>query len=118
MGYRELSLKLPTDYIEEQLRERLKKELKIREFTYQIENKSLDARKKNNIHWLVRVGILSKEIKEGEPVRSLSLNIPYRKREERAVVVGSGPFGIRTISHADWKRGRVPNKKLCHRLPG
>jgi len=46
MGYRELSLKLPTDYIEEQLRERLKKELKIREFTYQIENKSLDARKK------------------------------------------------------------------------
>jgi len=94
MGYREISLNLPTDYVEEQLRKRLEKELKIREFSYQIENKSLDARKRNNIHWLVRVGILSKEIKEGEPVRSLSLNIPYRKREERAVVVGSGPAGF------------------------
>ncbi|MBW2648799.1 MAG: FAD-dependent monooxygenase, partial [Deltaproteobacteria bacterium] len=94
MGYREISLELPTDYSEEQLRKRLEKELKIREFSYQIENKSLDARKKNNIHWLVRVGILSREIKGGEPAAPASLNIPSGKRKERALVVGSGPAGF------------------------
>ena len=94
MGYREISLNLPTDYVEEQLRKRIEKELKIREFSYQIENKSLDARKNNSIHWLVRVGILSKEIKGDEPVRPPSLNIPSGKRKERAVVVGSGPAGF------------------------
>jgi len=94
MGYRELSLQLPTDYAEEELRKRIGKELNIREFSYQIEQKSLDARKKKDIHWLVRVGILSQEIQGGEPVSPPSLTIPHKKRKENAVVVGSGPAGF------------------------
>lgn len=46
MGYRELTLKLPTEYTEEQLRRRIGKELKIRNFSCTISSKSLDARKK------------------------------------------------------------------------
>jgi hypothetical protein len=91
MGYREISLKLPTDYSEEQLRKRLEKELKIREFSYQTENKSLDARKKNNIHWLVRVGVLSEEIKGDKPVASPPLNIPYKKEKRRRLLSEAAP---------------------------
>ena len=48
MGYREISLKLPTDYNEDELRKGIGKELGIQEFSYQIENKSLDARKREH----------------------------------------------------------------------
>ena len=94
MGYQEISLKLPTDFSDDQLRSLIAKELDIREFTYQIENKSLDARKKSNIHWLVRVAIKSPEISGGEPDVSPALDIPYKQRKERAVVAGSGPAGF------------------------
>jgi hypothetical protein len=67
MKYREISLKLPTDYTDEQLKRRIAKELKIRDFSYQIENRSLDARKMDRIHWAVRVSVLSDEIEGGEP---------------------------------------------------
>ena len=50
MAYKEISLQLPTDYSEEELREKIKKTLSIKSFTYQIANKSLDARNKNKIH--------------------------------------------------------------------
>ncbi len=94
MGYREISLQLPTDYHEDELKEDIAKELGIREFSYQIENKSLDARKKGNIHWLVRVVVLSDEVAGCAPLLCPSLDIPYKKRKEKAVVVGSGPAGF------------------------
>lgn len=94
MGYKELSLKLPTDYSEDQLSRKIAKKLKIKEFSFQIEKKSLDARKKADIHWLVRVSVLSKELKGETPDKPLPLKIPFRKRQEKAVVVGSGPAGF------------------------
>ncbi len=94
MKYREISLKLPTDYTDEQLRRRIAKELKIRDFSYQIENKSLDARKMDRIHWAVRVSVLSDEIEGGEPEAPPVLEVPYRRRDQRAVVIGSGPAGF------------------------
>lgn len=94
MGYRELTLKLPTDYTEEQLRRRIGKELKIRNFSCTISSKSLDARKKNAIHWLLRVGVVSDELAGGEPERAPELVIPRISGTRRAVVVGSGPAGI------------------------
>ena len=95
MGYKELSLKLPTDYREEQLRERVEKELKIKEFSHQIERKSLDARKRTDIFWQVLVSVSSKGIKgTASPAIAPPLNIPYRKRKEKVVVVGSGPAGF------------------------
>lgn len=94
MGYREISLKLPTDFDQAELKKRIVKELGIKGFSCQIENKSLDARKKNDIHWLVRVGVTSQELSDGHPAPSVQLDIPYRKRSEKAVVVGSGPAGF------------------------
>jgi len=94
MGYREISLQLPTDYHEDDLKQGIAKQLGIHDFTYQIENKSLDARKKANIHWLIRVVVLSDELDGGAPLLFPSLDIPYQKRKEKAVVVGSGPAGF------------------------
>ncbi len=94
MGYREITLKLPTDYTEKQLRSRIAKKLKTSAFSYHIENKSLDARNRSNIHWLIRTGVISKEIRGRTPAEARSLTIPYRKRKETAVVVGSGPAGF------------------------
>ena len=94
MGYKSLTLKLPTDYEEDQLRRRIQREIHTRDFSYQIERKSLDARKKDSIHWEVRVSVLSGEIKGNDPIPSPSLVIAYRKRKKKVVVVGSGPAGF------------------------
>ena len=94
MGFKTITLKLPTDFTTEQLQQTISKELRIKEFSFQIENKSLDARKKSNIFWLVKVAVSSPEIKGGEPLISEILEIPYKKRTEQIVVVGSGPAGF------------------------
>jgi hypothetical protein len=51
MGYKSIQIKVPTDYTEKQLRSAIGKQLGLKDFSYQIEKKSLDARKKNDIHW-------------------------------------------------------------------
>ena len=94
MGFKTISLKLPTDFTTELLRTRISKELHIRDFSFHIENKSLDARNKANIHWLVQVVVRSDEIKNGEEIKNVKLSIPYKKRKENIVVVGSGPAGF------------------------
>jgi uncharacterized FAD-dependent dehydrogenase len=94
MGYKEISLKLPPDYAEAQLKRRIGTALNIRSFSYQIDSKSLDARKKDNIHWLIRVAVSSEELKGTlRPVMPL-LEIPYQKRKEKVLVVGNGPAGF------------------------
>ncbi len=94
MGYRSLSFKLPTGYDEGLLKKKIRELLKIREFSFQIENKALDARKKNDIHWQMRVSVTSDELKGNEPETAPVLEIPYRKRDSTVVVVGSGPAGF------------------------
>ena len=94
MGYTEIVLKLPTDYTEAQLVEEIQKALGIRAFSYQIDRKSLDARKKNDIHWQLKTVVLSNEIKGGRPTAAPALDILRLKTNKRAVVVGSGPAGF------------------------
>jgi len=48
MKYLEISLKMPTDYREEELRRELERTLGTGNFTYQLESKSLDARRKQH----------------------------------------------------------------------
>lgn len=94
MGVTSIALKLPTDFTTEQLKSKIEKELRIKDFTFQIENKSLDARKKSNIFWLVNVAVNSPEIKGSKPLSAETLNIQEKKRKEQIVVVGSGPAGF------------------------
>lgn len=94
MGYQTIDIKVPTDYSDELIRKLVRKKLRIGNFSFKIENKSLDARKKSNIHWLLRVGVVSKELKSGEKEQGKALAIPYKKRNQKLVVVGSGPAGF------------------------
>ena len=94
MGFRTLSLKLPTDFTDEQLKRKISKILRLAEFTYQIERKSLDARKKKDINWQVQIVVSSQAIKGERLTNAPSLQIPYRKREQKIVVIGSGPAGF------------------------
>ena len=94
MGYKTLQIKVPTDCSEEQLRNAVGKQLGLKEFSFQIEKKSLDARKENDIHWLMGLVVFSAEIQGDEFVAQESLNIPFKKRSEKVVVIGSGPAGF------------------------
>jgi hypothetical protein len=94
LGFREITLELSTDYTDEAASTAVAKQLGIRQFTWQIQGKSLDARKKSNIHWRVRAGVLSDELVGGEPFVYPSLEISWKKRTTRVLVVGSGPAGF------------------------
>lgn len=94
MGYKEIDLKFPTDYTEEQLKKAISKSLKITDFSCQVMNKSLDARKKENIHWLLKVGISSKQLNGGFQKKEDTLNLIFKKRNKKVVVTGSGPAGF------------------------
>ncbi len=94
MGFRQINLQLPTDYTDDDIKTAIGRQFGIREFSWQIEGKSLDARKKSNIHWLIRAGVLSDELSGGIAPTYPSLEIPWKKRNARVLVVGSGPAGF------------------------
>ena len=94
MGYKEVDLKVPTAYNDEQLRQSIEKKLGIKQFSFQIISKSLDARNKRKIHWFLRIGVSSPYIKEGEDKTEKSLQIHYKKRNKKVIVTGSGPAGF------------------------
>ena len=73
MGYQEITIKLPTNYTEQQLRKKIAAKLRAQEFSYQIEKKSLDARKKDQIHWQLRVAVTGKGVKGPMPERRAAL---------------------------------------------
>jgi uncharacterized protein len=94
MGYQQISIKVPTSYHDEMLRQLISRQLRIREFTFQVENKSLDARNKSDIHWLLRVAVHSDELNQGIAPEFEMLHIPYKKRKAKILIVGSGPAGF------------------------
>jgi uncharacterized protein len=94
MGFQTIELKVPAGYSEEQLRSRIGKVLSIKDFSFHIENKSLDARNKPNVYWQLKVGVSSSEIKGGVMPAVKALEIPVKKRKFPVVVVGSGPAGF------------------------
>jgi len=94
MGFRKIKIKMPTDYSEAQLLREIGNTLKIREFSYHLMKKSLDARKKSDIHWNLQILALSDEIDGDKPVIPNTLTIPYANRKQKVVVVGSGPAGF------------------------
>jgi uncharacterized FAD-dependent dehydrogenase len=94
MGFKLLELKLRTDFNAQEFKEKIAKKLKIKDFSYTIEKQSLDARKKGNIHWILRVGVTSPALPGSEPPAGERFHIPYKKRDKKVVVVGSGPAGF------------------------
>ena len=94
MGTKIIELKLPTNYSEKELALQIEKKLLVKGFTFQIENKSLDARKKNDIHWLLKVAVNAPDFPDSIPEHPAALNISYKKRNKQVVVTGSGPAGF------------------------
>jgi len=94
MGYRSITIKAPVGYSEESLRGMISKHCGVSEFTFQVESKSLDARNRNRIHWVMNIGVFSNQIKKGNEPAKESLQVPYSKRDTRVVIVGSGPAGF------------------------
>lgn len=94
MGYKNIQIKLPTDYSDEDLQKSISQHLGQNDFSIQIEKKSLDARKKNNAFWLMNIVVSSKHLSGEEYIPNASLKINYKKRSEKVVVIGSGPAGF------------------------
>lgn len=94
MGYRLISLKLSTGYSEGELRSSIARSLGINEFSYTLEGKSLDARKKQDIHWLLRIGVSSPELKGGTEQPAPVVKIPRKERNKKVFIAGSGPAGF------------------------
>jgi uncharacterized protein len=94
MGFKHLELKIPVNYSESDIHERIRLEFGVDEFSWEIVSKSLDARKKGNIYWLIRLHVFSPEIKGADPPERPVLSIPFKKRKKKVLVVGSGPAGF------------------------
>ena len=94
MGYREIRIQLPTSYDEGELRAEIAGRLKLSDFSYRIDSKSLDARKKSNIHWELLVAVSSLELKQGEEIQTPGIEIPRIRHKEKVLVTGSGPAGF------------------------
>jgi uncharacterized protein len=94
MGFRIIELKVPTAYSSDEIKDRIKKELNIADFSWQVETKSLDARNKGRIHWILKIAVTSGELPGPAYADQPALPVPYRKRNKNVVVVGSGPAGF------------------------
>jgi uncharacterized protein len=94
MGYKEFDIKIPTAIRENELEQFIGSKIRFKKFSFTILRKSLDARKKSNIYWQYRIGIISNELKEGQQPEIPTLLPDYRKRFGHVLIVGSGPAGI------------------------
>ncbi len=94
MGFKHLEIKVHVNYSEEDLHERIRLEAGVDTFTWEIVSKSLDARKKSNIHWLIRLYVHSPQITGVNTPERPVLSIPYKRRNKKVLVVGSGPAGF------------------------
>ncbi|HRP02380.1 MAG TPA: FAD-dependent monooxygenase [Candidatus Kapabacteria bacterium] len=95
MGFSILEVNLRTDYATEDLVVAIQNKLNIKEFNYEILKQSLDGRSANDIHWQIRLGVSSDELKSGVAPEVEQLDIPNNKHKaKKVVIVGSGPAGI------------------------
>ncbi len=95
MGQIELNLKTATDCSDRDLEKQIGRRLRLKNFTYTIIKKSLDSRKKNDIHWQHRILVSSGEIRENSPSPfPPALEIHRVSGGPKAVIAGTGPAGI------------------------
>lgn len=94
MGYKEIHVKIPLQANDEDIRKIIKRYLHLKDFTFRILQKSLDARNKRRIHWSARLGITSSALKEEEGRVQQELNIPFIRDKIDVGVVGNGPAGF------------------------
>jgi len=94
MGNKTIEIKLAPGYTEEELRHTVQKAARVKECSYQILSKGLDARKKDYIHWQLRVEVVADSLRGATPSLPKPWKIPYKKRTAKVLVVGAGPAGF------------------------
>ncbi|QEN07037.1 FAD-dependent oxidoreductase [Oceanispirochaeta crateris] len=98
MGQKELDIKISCQYNKEDLERNIKEILKIKNFEYTILKKSLDSRRKDKIHWLIRLKVHSNEIRESKSKflspETSTLKVPKISVSKEVIIVGTGPAGI------------------------
>ncbi|MDC7232560.1 MAG: FAD-dependent oxidoreductase [Spirochaetales bacterium] len=97
MGQTELNMKIFCHYSHKDLEEQIRRKLRVKNLRYRILKKSLDSRRKDNIHWQIRVLVDSPEINETQQTAGSqpgSLEIPNISGSPRILIAGSGPAGI------------------------
>jgi len=95
MGQTEVDIKIRTGYTEADLERQIKKTLKLKSCRYTIIKKSLDSRRKDRIHWQMRLSVVSDGLKNGSPSsRPERIIIPRISGSPRVIIAGTGPAGI------------------------
>jgi uncharacterized protein len=94
MMYKDLTLKLPTDYSENELHVSISQKINLKGFSFEILKKSLDARKKGNIYWLLNIRVFSDNLRAQAFIPNEEIPISYKKRNKKVVIIGSGPAGM------------------------
>lgn len=94
MENKEITLQLPTNYTDAEIKAAITKFSNIKNFSYQIISKSLDARKKNNIHWLIKAAIFPENFRKTDLEKKQLLQIPFIGKGKRVIITGSGPAGF------------------------
>jgi uncharacterized FAD-dependent dehydrogenase len=94
MKISEIVVEMPPGFDQAALKEKLAEKTGAAEFAFRIERQSLDARKKNNIHWRLKVSVAKDETTLRESAETPELRITHSKRDEKVVVVGAGPAGF------------------------
>ncbi|MDA3958527.1 NAD(P)/FAD-dependent oxidoreductase [Oceanispirochaeta sp.] len=98
MGRTELDIKVSCNYKGTDLETQIRKNLHIKVFEYTILKKSLDSRRKDRIHWQIRLRVHSNEIREtkrkGNSPSPDRFIIPRINTKSRVIIAGTGPAGI------------------------
>ncbi len=94
MSIQQIALKLPSDFTQDDLKKMIENEISSAKFAYKIIKQSLDARKKDRLHWRVQVAVAEDKKALSGGLAADKLEIPYKKRNKSAVIVGSGPAGF------------------------
>ncbi|MEI6627339.1 MAG: FAD-dependent oxidoreductase [bacterium] len=89
----EIEIKLPVGYSDAQFKAEIGRNISSADFAFEIIKKSLDARRKGNIYWLIRVLVYDKNAAISIAEQKPKLFVPKTGIGKKAIVVGSGPAG-------------------------
>lgn len=87
-----IEIKLPAGYTDEELQNVIAVKTGVADCSFHIVSKSLDARNKGNIHWVMRVAVMTGK-ETVLPQRPLP-EIPRCGKGKKVVIAGSGPAGM------------------------
>ena len=94
MGRTEINIKVKTDYTAGDLERQIRRKTGLKDFRWDIIRKSLDSRRKDRIHWQLRLRIESSSLPADNSSEIPALEIPRINTKRRILIAGTGPAGI------------------------